>query len=112
MQIRQATEQTIAQAAKLAIFLWAGHAVEEMQAEFQKLCQLPHTRIFLAHVGDKAIGFAQCQLRRDYVEGCSQSPVGYLEGIYVDPQHRKHFCTPVKRGKRRWVVRNLPPIAS
>ena len=34
------------------------------------------------------IGFAQCQLRRDYVEGTSTSPVGYLEGIYVCPEYR------------------------
>ena len=30
-----------------------------------------------------AAGFAQCQLRHDYVEGTETSPVGYLEGIYV-----------------------------
>ena len=29
------------------------------------------------------MGFAQCQLRHDYVEGTETSPVGYLEGIYV-----------------------------
>ena len=29
------------------------------------------------------MGFAQCQRRRDYVEGTETSPVGYLEGIYV-----------------------------
>ena len=28
-------------------------------------------------------GFAQCQLRRDYVEGTKTSPVGYPEGIFV-----------------------------
>ncbi|MGL4798787.1 MAG: aminoglycoside 6'-N-acetyltransferase, partial [Cellulosilyticaceae bacterium] len=31
---------------------------------------------------------AQCQLRYDYVEGTESSPVGYLEGIYVDEKHR------------------------
>ena len=38
---------------------------------------------------ERAIGFAQCQLRRDYVEGCSTSPVGFLEGIYVEPSARR-----------------------
>lgn len=28
-------------------------------------------------------------LRHDYVEGAESSPVGYLEGIYVRPGHRK-----------------------
>ena len=27
-------------------------------------------------------------LRTDYVPGATQSPVGYLEGIYVNPTHR------------------------
>ncbi|MDY3279655.1 MAG: GNAT family N-acetyltransferase [Eubacteriales bacterium] len=30
----------------------------------------------------------QCQLRRNYVEDCSSSPVGYLEGLYVAPACR------------------------
>lgn len=34
------------------------------------------------------IGFAQCQLRYDYVEGTSTSPVGYLEGIFVKESYR------------------------
>ena len=34
------------------------------------------------------IGFAQCQLRYDYVEGTSTSPVGYLEGIFVKEGYR------------------------
>ena len=35
------------------------------------------------------IGFAQCSLRNDYVEGCSHSPVGYLEGIFVLENYRQ-----------------------
>ena len=38
---------------------------------------------FLAFEKETAVGFAQCGLRRDYVEGTDSSPVGYLEGIYV-----------------------------
>lgn len=37
----------------------------------------------------KEEGFAQCQLRHDYVEGTDSSPVGYLEGIFVKQEHRK-----------------------
>ena len=33
-------------------------------------------------------GFAEVGLR-DYAEGCSSSPVGYLEGIWVDPDVRR-----------------------
>jgi len=34
-----------------------------------------------------AIGFVEVSTR-DYVEGCSSSPVGYVEGIYVRPEYR------------------------
>ena len=41
------------------------------------------------YAGEFPVGFAQCQLRRDYVEGTESSPVGYLEGIYVVELWRK-----------------------
>lgn len=48
---------------------------------------LPDAAFFLAWEKE-AVGFAQCQLRHDYVEGTEGSPVGYLEGIYVDEDWR------------------------
>ena len=47
------------------------------------------SNVFLAYQNDEAIGFAQCQLRYDYVEGTSSSPVGYLEGLFVKKEFRK-----------------------
>jgi aminoglycoside 6'-N-acetyltransferase I len=44
---------------------------------------------FIKSVDDKPIGFAQCQLRHDYVEGTESSPVGYLEGVFVSEGYRK-----------------------
>lgn len=49
----------------------------------------PTSAIFLAFSEDEAIGFAQCQLRHDYVEGTDSSPVGYLEGLYVVEHYRE-----------------------
>ncbi|MBO5034456.1 MAG: GNAT family N-acetyltransferase, partial [Oscillospiraceae bacterium] len=45
--------------------------------------------VFFAAEEGFPIGFAQCQLRSDYVEGTGTSPVGYLEGIYVRPGSRR-----------------------
>ena len=45
--------------------------------------------IFVCYLKNEIIAFAQCQLRYDYVEGTNSSPVGYLEGIYVEPMYRK-----------------------
>jgi aminoglycoside 6'-N-acetyltransferase I len=44
---------------------------------------------FLAFdVNGKAIGFAEATVRTDYVNGTDTSPVGFLEGWYVDPSGR------------------------
>lgn len=37
--------------------------------------------------GGECIGFLEVRLR-EYAEGASSTPVGYLEGWYVEPQHR------------------------
>ena len=45
--------------------------------------------VFLAWQDARPVGFAQCQLRHDYVEGTESSPVGYLEGIFIAESHRR-----------------------
>ena len=45
--------------------------------------------IFLAISEEHIVGFAQCDLRFDYVEGTDSSPVGYLEGIFVLEEYKK-----------------------
>ena len=74
--------------AELACELWPDHTAEEMTAEFQALLTDKEAAVFLFRMEGKAAGFAQCQLRHDYVEGTETSPVGYLEGIYVREAER------------------------
>ena len=76
--------------AELACQLWPDHTVEEMRSEFAETLTKSDAAFFLAYAEETAIGFAQCQLRHDYVEGTDFSPVGYLEGIYVAEEYRKH----------------------
>ena len=75
--------------AELACQLWPDHTVEEMRTEFAEIIEKNDAAFFLAYVDETAIGFAQCQLRHNYVEGTDSSPVGYLEGIYVAELWRK-----------------------
>lgn len=89
MEVRHAQSDQWKEAAALALLLWPSHSKEEMEREFQALLQNPDAAVFLAWQKDQAVGFAQCGIRRDYVEGSSSSPVGYLEGIYVLPDYRR-----------------------
>ena len=78
-------EETIA---VLACELWPDHTVEEMKAEFKELLDDDEATVVLYRKEGEAVGCAQCQLRHDYVEGTENSPVGYLEGIYVKENNR------------------------
>lgn len=86
--IRKAIPGDAAILAALSMELWPHNDSEEMQSEFEEYLTDPECALFLAFSEDTPIGFAQCQLRHDYVEGTQTSPVGYLEGIYVRETHR------------------------
>ena len=75
--------------AKLAALLWPEHQAEALRQEFALLMAENKAAFYLARAGERHIGFAQCALRHDYVEGTSTSPVGYLEGIYVLEEYRR-----------------------
>ena len=87
--IRKAEVHDLTTLAELTCQLWPDHTMEEMQAEFADTIAKPDAVFFLAYAEETAVGFAQCQLRHDYVEGTDSSPVGYLEGIYVTDDYRK-----------------------
>ena len=88
MEIRKATPADSMALAKLASRMW-NHNPVELELEFASLTASDEAACFLAWNDNQPIGFAQCQLRHDYVEGCDTSPVGFLEGIYVDSEHRR-----------------------
>ncbi len=88
--ICKATTKDASIVAQLATKLWSHHTIAEMTAEFEEMLQKQDIAVFLLSADDHAIGFAQCGLRHDYVEGTNTSPVGYLEGVFVDAPYRKH----------------------
>ena len=87
--IRKAEIKDLHILSELACQLWPDNTVEEMRLEFSEIITKTDAAFFLAYAEETAIGFAQCQLRHDYVEGTDSSPVGYLEGIYVADGYRK-----------------------
>ena len=89
LTIYKAKEEDALTVAKLAIQMWEDNVLEELAAELAELMKSSETVIFLGEADGRAIGFAQCQLRHDYVEGTETSPVGYLEGIFIAENYRK-----------------------
>jgi aminoglycoside 6'-N-acetyltransferase I len=86
--IRIANPSDLNALAELALLLWPNHTFDEMRLEIESLLSNPNAALFLYFDGDLPAGFAQCQLRHDYVEGTESSPVGYLEGVFVLESHR------------------------
>ena len=91
MKIRQAMKDSFTDVAALAAELWPDHSPEEMLEELREMDE-DDSALFLAVMDETPVGFAQCQLRYDYVEGTEHSPVGYLEGIFVREAYRGKSC--------------------
>lgn len=106
-KICAACEDDLPDVVRLAFGLWPDHDLKELEAECADLLKTDVLFALYEAPDGVPVGFAQCQLRHDYVEGTETSPVGYLEGIYVEPAfpgagHSRellHFCEDWAREK-------------
>ncbi len=53
--------------ATLAIQMWTEHNLEEMTEKFRELLKSDEAACFIKYEDEKPIGFAQCQLRHDWI---------------------------------------------
>jgi aminoglycoside 6'-N-acetyltransferase I len=73
----------------MRIALWPSLSASENARECEELVsQNDRFSIFVSEEGERLTGFIEVGLRL-YAEGCETSPVGYIEGWYVAPEHRK-----------------------
>lgn len=104
MNITKATSDSLPVVVALACGLWPDNHAESLYSELAGIMEKPEAAFFLAWEDEQAVGFAQCQLRRDYVEGTAFSPVGYLEGIYVAPAYRhRHLASALLQACQKWA---------
>jgi len=105
--IRKSTASDSIALAQLAVLLWPNHTLKELKQEIETLLSSRNAAFFLDIDQDVPVGFAQCQLRQDYVEGTSSSPVGYLEGVFVLESHRKQgIATRLLQHCEQWARDN------
>ena len=74
--IQKAGKRDLKTLANLAALLWESASVNELMTEFSAMISKGKSQFFLKYEDDIPIGFAQCQLRYDYVEGKKTTPVG------------------------------------
>lgn len=103
--IYKATKNDAHTIAKLAILMWENHTINELVTDFEEILSSNKSAIFLLSLENEIVGFAQCQLRHDYVEGTDSSPVGYLEGIFVKEEYRKQgYAKELLKKCEEWVM--------
>lgn len=73
---------------QLRTMLWPTTNVESRREAAEILATPDKWAVFLAYGAGTPLGFVEVRLR-EYAEGASSSPVGFLEGWYVVPQARK-----------------------
>ena len=87
--IKRGDEKDILVLAKLAALMWESHSIGELAEDMAEIMAREDAQFFIKYEQEVPVGFAQCQLRHDYVEGTETSPVGYLEGILVRADYRR-----------------------
>ncbi|MBQ8935801.1 MAG: GNAT family N-acetyltransferase [Oscillospiraceae bacterium] len=101
--IYQAKDSEAAAIAALAAQMWE-RSIDELTQGFAEIIHSENGVIYLAAEEGSIIGFAQCSLRHDYVEGTHSSPVGYLEGIFVARAYRRRgYAKALLRSCEQWA---------
>ncbi len=87
MNIRPLQTQDLPAYFQLRTALWPDSDAD-FEREVSEILNSDHLASFIAEQDGALVGFVEVSLRA-YAEGCDSSPVGYLEGWYVAPEHRK-----------------------
>lgn len=105
--VRKAEKKDISIVAELAVLMWDNCSVNDLINEFSGIISGGRGQFFLKYDNDVPVGFAQCQLRCDYVEGTETTPVGYLEGIFVKQGYRsKGYAKELLKECEAWAKEN------
>lgn len=90
MHIAPATPDDLDDWTAMRIALWPDYPPDELRADAATIFAVanPLTLNLIARVDGTPAGFAEAAIRQDYVNGCETSPIAFLEGIYVAPEHR------------------------
>ena len=90
IRVREAEARDAEEWFRMREALWPGFREEHRDEIEAFLASPPPTEICLVAelTPDRLVGFAELRLRQ-IAEGCTTAPVGYLEGIWVEPEHRR-----------------------
>jgi aminoglycoside 6'-N-acetyltransferase I len=106
MLIRHANQNDYAGWLRLRSALWPDCPLDDHRVEMaEQLADEKSFAVFVADRGNGQLGgFLEASLRR-YADGCSTSPVGYIEGWYVDDDvQRQGVGGQLVKAAERWAL--------
>lgn len=75
---------------QLRYLLWPHYSIDHHSQDGMRIIESSNSMSFLLSIDNsKFIGFSDASIRTDYVNGCSHSPVAYLEGIFILDEFRR-----------------------
>lgn len=88
----------------MAQILYKEDDAEMLAEEFTDFLSSEKDQVFVAKEGEEVTGFLHMSIRHDYVEGALSYPVGYMEGIYVQPDYRhQHIARQLSEAGMKWA---------
>ncbi len=85
--IRRITHEDKSEWFRMRKGIWPDAPDEYMNFDMDDILASERDAVFMAFVDGRAVGMIEARLR-DYGEGCETSPVGYIEGWFVDEDMR------------------------
>lgn len=89
-KVRAVNDSDMEEWLRMRLALWPASRQASLLNEMQEMLSNPQE--FATFVAERPAGglgaFVEASLRR-YADGCDSSPVGYIEGWYVDPDLRR-----------------------
>lgn len=102
--ILEADRSNIDVLTEMSCLLWKDAKPAELYKEYDGAMSCGDNAFFIKYANGEAAGFAHCSLRREYTEGVTSSPAGYLEAVFVKEKYRrKGFARALVAAAEEWA---------
>ncbi len=103
IHIRRITHEDKSEWFRMRKGIWPDAPDEYMIFDMDDILASDDDAVFMAFADDRPVGMIEARLR-EYGEGCETSPVGYLEGWFVDEDMRgKNIAGDLMRVAEDWA---------
>ncbi len=89
MNIEALSATNLSPFTELVLELWPDANFDEEYHHYQSVIGSTNELCYLVRERETYIAFIHVSIRNDYVEGATEFPVAYIEGLYVKPRYQK-----------------------